>query len=115
VGDIPTEEMIAEGVRCAVNYAKRIAGRETKPEWGSYVRDLYLAMRAVEPDGWEPIETAPKDGAEVLLFDPKHREQFVAFPGPDGEWVFAAREHGPRFIVKNPTHWRPLPPSPEGV
>jgi hypothetical protein len=63
---------------------------------------------------WEPIETAPKDGTDVLVFDPIGKEQFVAFYD-DGLWVFAKKKGGPRFAVKLPTRWMPLPPLPEGT
>jgi hypothetical protein len=64
---------------------------------------------------WQPIETAPTRG-DVLLYCAETGEQFVAFLGTsmeegDQEWVFA---RGPdlAFIVRDPTHWQPLPEPP---
>lgn len=65
---------------------------------------------------WYPIESAPESG-DVLLYCEETGEQFVAFLGTapiDGErqWVFA-RSPDVSFIVRDPTHWRPLPEPPE--
>lgn len=64
---------------------------------------------------WQPIETAPMD-RDVLLFAAETGEQFAAFYGTamedgDEQWVFA-RGKDIAFIVRNPTHWQPLPPPP---
>jgi hypothetical protein len=79
--------------------------------------------------GWQPIETAPKDGTVILLaaFDADgtpfgeewpcywgHIQQNGLFPGVTGMWTVTgggvtwseAPEEG------GPTHWRPLPPAP---
>lgn len=68
---------------------------------------------------WNPnMDEAPKD-SDVLLYCAETGEQFVAFMGTaieDGskDWVFA-RGKDVSFIVRNPTHWRHLPPPPEDV
>lgn len=62
---------------------------------------------------WKPIETAPKDGTEVLLWgalkEGMHPWKYIGswFPSRDGGfWVaHALRIH--------PTNWAPLPPPPE--
>lgn len=71
---------------------------------------------------WEPIETAPKDGTEVLVASPGRHHQPA-----DRSYVAAARYHDGEgwYEVNNdptdiwggplyPTHWMPLPlpPSP---
>lgn len=69
--------------------------------------------RLTENSGWQPIETAPKDGTEVLL----------AYPGglvKSGKWTLfggAYEDHWadgkrPRF-GSDPTHWMPLPAPPQ--
>jgi hypothetical protein len=60
---------------------------------------------------WQPIETAPKDGTVVLLWDGEYVTQGTHFGGmwlPHGECDFA----GPNWL---PTHWMPLPEPPRDV
>lgn len=55
---------------------------------------------------WQPIETAPKDGREVLAgFQGQFKwVSFIAFATPDGVY---------RDCFADPTHWMPLPPAPQ--
>lgn len=63
---------------------------------------------------WQPIETAPKDGAEVLIYVPDPGEQFVAYWHPQfSAWLYASTCSGVRVFTKEATHWMPLPPGPE--
>jgi len=70
-------------------------------------------LEAQVADKWQPIETAPKDGTEVLLYNETgtHQAWFE-----DGEWrVF--RHHGSGgqilfWLNPRPTHWMQLPQSP---
>lgn len=68
---------------------------------------------------WQPIETAPKDGKSVILFDPS-RGGFVA----DQRFIFAHwsgwgggiwenTNSGGKLMNGNPTHWMPLPEPPK--
>ena len=84
----------------------------------AYCRRLARAAIAVvrEREGWQPIETAPKDGTEVLLagvcvkpsidagLPTVVKAHWTAFNG--GGWVW----HG---AASHFTHWRPLPAPPE--
>jgi len=65
---------------------------------------------------WRPISTAPRDGTEVLLWQPsKHRGYAivgvyaVSLYGPKSEWVDCGEAR-----PLDPTHWLPLPQAPEG-
>ena len=86
-----------------------------------------MAPGSDEPSrsGWQPIETAPKDGMEILVgvadgWDgPPFYSQGDRWAAwwHEGRW----RVHGleddeamPTFLDKNITHWMPLPPAPEG-
>lgn len=63
---------------------------------------------------WRPIETAPKDGAWVLLyscFSTKKPDCGVA-RWDERYWLLAA-EYGVKAIFENPTHWMPLPDRPD--
>ena len=67
---------------------------------------------------WQPIETAPKDGTKVLLWQAGN---------PSGEWPFMAswetsRSHPNGGIwaiyiegqaLRDPTHWMPIQEPPE--
>lgn len=61
--------------------------------------------------GWQPIETAPKDGTPVLLFDcgaywlVEWNKRTGRWEGLDSSFV-ASPEPG--------AHWMPLPAAPEG-
>ena len=64
---------------------------------------------------WQPIETAPKDGSEILLFARGNRE-FIGV----GQWAKGATIPGTldvcdmwfwSFTIR-PTHWMPLPSVP---
>jgi hypothetical protein len=76
---------------------------------------------------WQPIETAPKDGTEVLLFIPVNwGETFQEVPRiGNGNHVEAAWYNPTRRLWLNrldqwikeqtPTHWMPLPEPPKEV
>lgn len=63
-------------------------------------------------DEWQPIETAPKDGTQILAFcDPLIGQMVLFWDTP--YW----REKANMLGLKNePTHWKPLhnPPAKEG-
>lgn len=80
---------------------------------------------AAVPDGWHPIETAPKDGTRVLLLTLEGHISVGAWKTPsNGPWV-GVINNGPAYRVwdlgdvieyrladLNPTHWQPLPAAP---
>lgn len=58
---------------------------------------------------WQPIETAPRDGTEVLVYVPDYDSLTIAqrfgvglWEGADGDYYY-------------PTHWQPLPAPPSEV
>ena len=69
---------------------------------------------------WQPIESAPKDGTEVILFgDAKWPQGVVPAYGDvsdcvstgyfsGGIWQFMGR-------IGKPTHWQPLPAPPAAL
>lgn len=74
----------------------------------SYENERPIAARVTE---WQPIETAPKDGREILLFARGNRD-FIGV----GQW---AKGNLPEtygwfwsFAIR-PTHWMPLPEPPQ--
>lgn len=82
-----------------------------------------IAASAHAADGlgaWQPIETAPRDGTEVLVcrrYEDGHAEYAVAYCYEDddgwrdiGDIGWAGMQGGPD---NQPTHWMPLPTPPE--
>jgi hypothetical protein len=62
--------------------------------------------------GWQPIETAPRDGTEILFWVAPEMSEGWAEVGHwfetahDGWWVA-------HTIERKPTHWMPLPEPPK--
>ena len=56
---------------------------------------------------WLDIETAPRDGTEILVFHPARNEQFICY-FIRGHWMFSPYA----ALASDPTHWMPLPPPP---
>lgn len=89
---------------------------------------LAAAIRALpDEDEWQPIETAPRDGTEILIGKWKERGGFrfcrsswEHFPGNsmEGEqsydWWACDDDHNDITEDEGPTHWRPLPAPPKG-
>lgn len=75
---------------------------------------LAAHVEVAEAAGWQPIETAPKDGTVVILFNPDW-DSVVS-----GRWTYSHRHQrelwalsGDAFIDPAPTHWMPVPPAPQ--
>lgn len=63
---------------------------------------------------WKPIETAPKDGTEIIAYCSDSMGGFISVAlciliDMRLTWV----RHG-RYVC-NPTHWMPLPPPPQAT
>lgn len=66
------------------------------------------------PSGWQPIETAPKDGTVVDLYRQSYSERLCNY-----KWIqlspsngfFECVESG-YTCVRDATHWMPLPEPP---
>ena len=63
---------------------------------------------------WKPIETAPKDGTLVLVWDSTDYAYTAYYSRSRRTWVNEQRsdlpEYGPKYW--HPTHWMPIPPPP---
>ena len=96
-----------------------LAADVPEEEWAKLPKDM-AAQASQTTNGWQPIETAPKDGTNVILYgsyESKPGEPFVvAGMSWDSEpvgWTNGdcwATEVGDRWV---PTHWHPLPCPPE--
>lgn len=58
---------------------------------------------------WQPIETAPKNGATLLVWRPSEGEHYPAHVGVD-LWSDKSWYRSRRY--QQPTHWMPLPAPP---
>lgn len=69
-------------------------------------------VKAHEERRWRPIETAPKDGTQLLLWEPGagpiYKNYKVGkFIHANPRWVVGTNS----YVIK-PTHWQPLPEAP---
>ena len=63
--------------------------------------------------GWQPIETAPKDGTYILLIGTQAGLPDKRWIAPvTGHWSTNRTWHCDSFNLNNPTHWMPLPEPP---
>ena len=64
---------------------------------------------------WQPIETAPRDGTEILLFDADTDPTiYVGGYDYDGRYWFYSELLAQDVVGEaTPTHWMPLPEPPK--
>lgn len=65
-----------------------------------------------ETVGWRPIETAPRDGRQVLIFvnGLVRQARFSTHRRAKTNWIVCWDGH--YSASSNPTHWMPLPEAP---
>ena len=69
------------------------------------VRQLYAAPPTAHAAGWRPIETAPRDGTEVLANTSGLGRVVVYWDDEESQWGT-----GLGYLDRDaPTHWMPLP------
>lgn len=124
-----------------IGYRERLAfenviGRALNAEEG---QRLWDAMLAAGPDEWQPIDSAPTDGTEVLLYFPAHPRthdgypceaamrhgRYVIMTGDDaneGKWIGPYSDgfdielsHTTGDPYAKPTHWMPRPSPPNSA
>lgn len=100
-----------------------------------YRKELLVNAWNTRADGWQPIETAPKDGTRILLWtttdgDAELAEYISTINGQAaqisiaqiGSWDSGNPDPDPMWtrsacweidIIGNPTHWMPIPTPPE--
>jgi len=79
-----------------------------------------LSSAGIDCEGWRDIESAPKDGTDILLYCPPPPGTYISGQLPDsgytlveigafidGRWEFRGL-YDEEFLFP-PTHWRPLP------
>ena len=75
-------------------------------------------MAEVKPDkhGWMPIETAPRDWSDILVWNAGESKPWIAYFNTDtGKWTSSiCVDDYLYFPESDATHWQPLLPAPEG-
>lgn len=76
-----------------------------------FARDAWAAWIASNKrSAWEPIDTAPKDGRSIILYNSRYDEQAVGF------WngIFSGWHYGNSLFNQGEiTHWMPLHAAPK--
>lgn len=64
---------------------------------------------------WQPIETAPKDGSLILgvSANPEGCIDIVGWDSKAGGWSTGYFDREEYYILRDPTHWMPLPKPPK--
>lgn len=63
--------------------------------------------------GWRAIETAPKDGRYVLLYDAQRAGEYLMAQWFHGAWWGRRTLSGKAITWTDATHWMPLPEPPK--
>lgn len=81
---------------------------------GCVLAALSAAGLVVE-QGWQPIETAPRDGTWIWCWHEEKRWKRVGMrckaSGP--RWYYSGTGFNAEYADDAPTHWRPLPAAPQ--
>jgi len=73
-----------------------------------------IAIMRKEPQGWMPIETAPKTSKAILVYCAERKNTFTVTWARDEEYPWSGKwKHFVGDLLNAvPTHWMPLPPPP---
>lgn len=84
------------------------------PQAPIYWQEFANALRELQrlrSNAWQPIETAPRDGTEILIFIPDCDQAVASYQYGDDEDMAGWWGDG-GFHYADPTHWQPLPAPP---
>lgn len=96
-------------------YVSKSDGRISYPEF-CFVANILTRNPAAVPDGWLPIESAPKDGTLILACDSRIQEWMLVVSWeqdtdmPMYGWMTL---DGTGYHDESLTHWMPLPAPPQ--
>tara|TARA_R110000764_G_scaffold116029_1_gene202950 strand:- start:17863 stop:18231 length:369 start_codon:yes stop_codon:yes gene_type:complete len=114
-----------EQIDGAIHTFKHMIGMDLE---GHYVAKFELdiaikALKMAKSDGWQPIETAPKDGTKVILRFKTDEGKIEVLDGwfrQDGteyknkwERISSSADSYSYFSFGKITHWMPLPDTPK--
>jgi hypothetical protein len=81
---------------------------------------LQLAIEHMKRGQWQPIETAPKDGTTIIIFDSYSDDKSIDGYGVctarwdySLKWWIMHQRYSNVISLINPTHWMPLPQPPQ--
>lgn len=77
----------------------------------SLLKERNLLSAPVVPDGWQPIETAPRDGKVDLWWC--NRRYIECYRDPLDRGWRTTSPNGQLVLITNPTHWMPVPADPD--
>jgi hypothetical protein len=96
----------------------RMFGSTMSQQTADYMAECLLAACLAaegepEPQGWQSIETAPRDGTQILIWivgiEPRPRIAYWADRGMEYGWFGLQSQH---LLGVPVTHWMPLPVPP---
>lgn len=61
---------------------------------------------------WQPIETAPKDGTDIIVYCPTYKAIWPAYYPEDPDYDGHAWRRFDHAMIPEPSHWMPLPTPP---
>lgn len=88
--------------------AKRMISLVRKFIFPPSVESRIVELESQLAGKWQPIETAPRDGTEILLYSETYGIDVAHFH--KGKWRTTAGQ----CDIEYPTHWLPLPAAPKG-
>lgn len=78
-------------------------------------------LLSLSRNGWQTMDSAPKDGSEFIMLDANVKTATVGHWMGDVEWRNVGKKIGEAiaepgwFPLATPTHWQPLPAPPLAV
>lgn len=102
-------------------YAYSIDDFKDRSKAFDVLQDAIWAGVGAAPEGWQTIESAPKDGTYILLgsadgsWIARNYPVYQSGYRPDNPWqsMMLNHEHMGRYPKAKPTHWMPLPAAPK--
>lgn len=118
--EIPADiEQIASDI-ALTDYSKA-----DEPDFAIYMAIAKALLAERQRDRWMPIETAPEDGSDIIVYNPSGEgiigEAYYWNDNGRGGWWWAGTYEGEHMEepmhIRNawPTHWQPLPAPPSST
>jgi hypothetical protein len=116
-------KVLAECMDYPWEYMPEQGRQKMRDHAASVIAAAQPAAPAVVPEDWQPIETAPKDGTTVLLWEEYSDAPVVGHYNERRSQWCADKEHydtnGDAIVVDKLVqdligHWMPIPTPPEG-